>query len=73
MNSSTALHLSAAGGYGEVVKVLLEAGADMADENGVSTVVLYRKIVLPFPNNRHFLEECNSFATGLWNCKCKIL
>ena len=34
-NDSTTLHLAAAGGHAEVVKVLLEAGAPATDENAV--------------------------------------
>lgn len=42
-NDSTTLHLAAAGGHKEVVKVLLEAGAAGTDENAVS---LSGKLVL---------------------------
>ena len=35
-NNSTALHMAAEGGHAAVVRVLLDAGASVTDESGVS-------------------------------------
>ena len=40
MNNSSALHLAAEGGHAAVVRVLVDAGASVADENGVSGILL---------------------------------
>ena len=41
MNDSTALHLAAAGGHGQVVKALLDAGATPTDENGEGNTAVH--------------------------------
>ena len=41
MNDSTALHLAAAGGHGEVVQALLAAGASPTDENGEGNTAVH--------------------------------
>ncbi|XP_042716879.2 protein tyrosine phosphatase type IVA 3 isoform X4 [Chrysemys picta bellii] len=40
-NNSTPLHLAAAGGHGEVVKVLLQTGASAADEDGEGMTAIH--------------------------------
>ncbi|KAM4704908.1 uncharacterized protein WCC33_009720 [Rhinophrynus dorsalis] len=40
-NDSTPLHLAAAGGHAEVVKVLLETGASASDENGEGMTAIH--------------------------------
>ena len=41
MNNSSALHLAAEGGHAAVVRVLVDAGASVADENGVSGILMH--------------------------------
>ena len=57
-NDSTTLHLAAAGGHREVVKVLLEAGASATDENAVS-VTEQNFVYLNILVNVHLFFEIN--------------
>ena len=57
-NDSTTLHLAAAGGHREVVKVLLEAGASATDENAVS--VTEQNLLLRLVP---FLKSCSVVST----------